>query len=66
MAEPLSTIATGVVVAFGTAATAAGQKVGEYGAEKAIEAWEEGWERHDEAVGAMFCSSNYELEEAEG
>ncbi|BAY74294.1 hypothetical protein NIES25_07050 [Nostoc linckia NIES-25] len=66
MAEPISTIATGVGVAFVTgAATAAGQKVGEYVTEKGIEAWEEGWERHDEAIGNLFGSDDQDLEGAE-
>lgn len=63
MAEPLSTIATGVAISFGTAAAAAaGQKVGEYVADQAIEAWEEGWERHEEAVGNLFGSPDQELQ----
>jgi len=66
MPEPLSTIATGVAVSFGTAAAAAaGQKVGEYVADQAIEAWEDGWERHDDAVGNLFGSPGQEMEEAE-
>ncbi|WP_066425528.1 hypothetical protein [Anabaena sp. 4-3] len=66
MAEPLTTLATGVVVTFGAAAvTAAGEKFGEYVAEQAIEAWEEGWERHDEAVSNLLGSPNDELEGAE-
>lgn len=66
MAEPLSTIATGVAIAFGTAAaTAAGEKIGGYVGEQAIEAWQDGWERHEEAVSNLVGSSDYELEEAE-
>jgi hypothetical protein len=55
MAEPVSTSVVATAFVAGVAQEA-GKKIGGYAADKAIQEWEDGWQRHDDAVESAFIA----------